>query len=66
LGRIERDRLWKLDWEIPLKHGALLRQEMPARWEPYLVTVPLVLEVSVMEIICPDAWVLNQLILKAE
>jgi alpha-galactosidase len=60
---IERDRLWQLDWEIPLKHNVhhiLGENAGPGGLSHTLRIVPLVLEICRdIERICPDAWVLN-------
>ena len=60
---IDRDRLWKLDWEIPLKHGVkhvLGENAGPGGLSHTLRIIPLVLEICRdIERICPDAWVLN-------
>jgi len=60
---INRDELWKLDWQIPLKHGIkhiLGENAGPGGLSHTLRTVPLVLEICKdIEAICPNALVLN-------
>lgn len=60
---IDRDRLWQLDWQIPLKHGirhTLGENAGPGGLSHTLRTVPLVLEICRdIERLCPEAWVLN-------
>lgn len=60
---IKRDELWKLDWEIPLKHG--IRQVLgenggPGGLSHSLRNIPVLLDICRdMETLCPDAWLLN-------
>jgi alpha-galactosidase len=60
---IDRDRLWKLDWQIPIKHGIRHiygENAGPGGLSHTLRTVPLVLEICRdIERICPNAWVIN-------
>jgi alpha-galactosidase len=60
---IDRDRLWQLDWQIPLKHGirhTLGENAGPGGLAHTLRTVPLVMEICRdVERLCPNAWVLN-------
>lgn len=58
-----REALWKLDWEIPTRHG--LRQPYgenggPAGFAHAARNIPAVLDVARdMERYCPDAWLIN-------
>jgi alpha-galactosidase len=60
---IDRDRLWKLDWEIPRRLGmrhTLGENAGPGGLSHTLRTVPLVMAICRdIERICPQAWVLN-------
>jgi alpha-galactosidase len=58
-----REKLWRLDWEVPLKHG--LRQPYAENGGPGGLMhacrqIPLFLDiVRDMETLCPDAWLIN-------
>ncbi|HSM55859.1 MAG TPA: hypothetical protein VK879_06865 [Candidatus Sulfomarinibacteraceae bacterium] len=58
-----REQLWRLDWEIPLKHG--LRQPYGENGGPggmlhtFRQVPPLMDIVRDMEAMCPDAWLIN-------
>lgn len=58
-----REKLWRLDWEIPLKHG--LRQPYGENGGPGGLMhacrqIPPFMEVvRDMEMLCPDAWLIN-------
>ena len=58
-----REELWRLDWEIPLKHG--LRQPYAENGGPGGLMhacrqIPPFMEiVKDMEALCPDAWLIN-------
>lgn len=60
---IRRNDLWRLDWEIPLKHG--IRQVLgenggPGGLSHSLRNIPVVLDICRdMEELCPDALLLN-------
>jgi alpha-galactosidase len=60
---VERDRLWKLDWEIPRRHGVRHvygENAGPGGLSHTLRTVPLVMEIGRdIERLSPDALVLN-------
>jgi len=59
----EREKRWRMDWEIPLKHG--LRQPLgenggPASFAHAARNIPPVLEICAdMRQLCPDAWFFN-------
>jgi alpha-galactosidase len=58
-----REKLWRLDWEIPLRHG--LRQPYAENGGPggmmhtFRQVPPLMDIVRDMEELCPDAWLIN-------
>lgn len=58
-----REKLWRLDWEIPLKHG--LRQPYGENGGPGGLMhacrqiPPFMAIVRDMELLCPDAWLIN-------
>jgi len=58
-----REKLWRLDWEIPLRHG--LRQPYgenggPGGFAHAARNIPILLEVARdMHRFCPDAWLVN-------
>jgi alpha-galactosidase len=58
-----REKLWRLDWEIPLRHG--LRQPYGENGGPggmmhtFRQVPPLLEIVRDMEALCPDAWLIN-------
>lgn len=58
-----REKLWRLDWEIPLRHG--LRQPYGENGGPGGLMhacrqIPAFMEiVRDMEVLCPDAWLIN-------
>lgn len=58
-----REKLWRLDWEIPLRHG--LRQPYGENGGPggmmhtFRQVPPLLEIVRDMEAACPDAWLIN-------
>ena len=58
-----REALWRMDWEIPLKHG--LRQPYGENGGPGGLMhacrqIPPILEMARdMEVLCPDAWLIN-------
>ena len=58
-----REKLWRQDWEIPLRHG--LRQPYaenggPGGFAHAARNIPVLLEVARdMERLCPDAWLIN-------
>lgn len=58
-----REELWRLDWEIPLRHG--LRQPYGENGGPggmmhtFRQVPPLLAIVRDMEELCPDAWLIN-------
>jgi len=58
-----REKLWRMDWEIPLKHG--LRQPYGENGGPGGLMhtcrqIPPFMEiVADMETLCPDAWLIN-------
>lgn len=58
-----REKLWRMDWEIPLKHG--LRQPYGENGGPGGLMhacrqIPPFMEiVTDMELLCPDAWLIN-------
>jgi alpha-galactosidase len=60
---LEREKRWRMDWEIPLKHG--LRQPLgenggPAAFAHAARNIPPVLEICAdMRKLCPDAWFFN-------
>ncbi len=62
---IEVDRMnrWRLDWEIPFKHG--IKQVIGENGGPGGLfhtwrNIPPILEIAyTMEAVCPDAWLLN-------
>lgn len=60
---VERERLWKLDWEIPLKHGirhVLGENGGPGGLSHALRNVPLLLGICRdIEALAPDAWLVN-------
>jgi alpha-galactosidase len=60
---VERERLWKLDWEIPLKHGVrhvLGENGGPGGLSHSLRNIPLLLGICRdIEALAPDAWLLN-------
>jgi alpha-galactosidase len=59
----EREKRWRMDWEIPLKHG--LRQPLgenggPAAFAHAARNIPPVLEICAdMRKLCPEAWFFN-------
>jgi alpha-galactosidase len=58
-----REKLWRQDWEIPLRHG--LRQPYaenggPGGFAHAARNIPVLMEVARdMERLCPDAWLIN-------
>lgn len=60
---IDRSRLWKLDFEVPRKHG--IRHTLGENGGPgalffTLRTIPAIMDIAHdMEELCPDAWFLN-------
>jgi len=60
---VERERLWKLDWEIPLKHGVrhvLGENGGPGGFSHALRNIPLMLDICRdIEALAPNAWLLN-------
>ena len=60
---VERERLWKLDWEIPLKHGikhVLGENGGPGGLSHALRNIPLILSIARdVEELAPQAWLLN-------
>jgi alpha-galactosidase len=58
-----REKLWRQDWEIPLRHG--LRQPYaenggPGGFAHAARNIPILLAVAQdMERLCPDAWLIN-------
>jgi alpha-galactosidase len=60
---INRDELWKKDWEIPLKHG--LKQVLgenggPGGLSHALRNIPIVLDICAdIEQLCPNAYLIN-------
>ncbi len=58
-----REKLWRMDWEIPLKHG--LRQPYGENGGPGGLMhacrqiPPIMAIVRDMETLCPDAWLIN-------
>ncbi len=60
---VERERLWKLDWEIPLRHGVrhvLGENGGPGGLSHALRNIPLILDICRdVESLAPDAWLLN-------
>ena len=60
---LEREKRWRMDWEIPLEHG--LRQPLgenggPAAFVHAARNIPPVLEICAdMRKLCPDAWFFN-------
>lgn len=58
-----REKLWRLDWEIPLRHG--LHQPYGENGGPggmmhtFRQVPPLLEIVRDMEALCPDAWLIN-------
>ena len=60
---IKRNDLWKLDWEIPLKHGihqVLGENGGPGGLSHSLRNIPVILDICRdMERLCPDALLMN-------
>jgi alpha-galactosidase len=60
---IRRNDLWKLDFQIPHKHGikqVLGENGGPGGLSHALRNIPVILEIAHdMETLCPDAWLLN-------
>jgi len=60
---VERERLWKLDFQIPLKHGikhVLGENGGPGGLSHSLRNIPLLLSIcDDIEELAPDAWVIN-------
>jgi alpha-galactosidase len=60
---VKRDELWKLDFEIPLKHGikqVLGENGGPGGLSHALRNIPIILDIAHdMERLCPDAMLLN-------
>ncbi len=60
---VDRIKRWRLDWEIPFKHG--IKQVIGENGGPGGLfhtwrNIPPVLEIAkTMEEVCPDAWLLN-------
>ncbi len=60
---VPRERLWQLDWEIPLKHG--LRQPYAENGGPGGLMhacrqIPVFMRITAdMEELCPQAWLIN-------
>ncbi len=60
---VDRMRRWRLDWEIPFKHG--IKQVIGENGGPGGLfhtwrNIPPMLEIAfTMEDVCPDAWLLN-------
>ncbi|MGQ9554881.1 MAG: family 4 glycosyl hydrolase [Anaerolineae bacterium] len=60
---VEREKLWRQDWEIPAKYG--MRQPLGENGGPGAVfhtarNAPMILDICRdMEKLCPDAWLLN-------
>ena len=60
---LERMKRWKLDWEIPFKHG--IKQVIGENGGPggmfhtWRNIPPILNLVKIMENVCPDAWLLN-------
>jgi alpha-galactosidase len=60
---VERMKRWRLDWEIPFKHG--IKQVIGENGGPGGLfhtwrNIPPMLEIAfTMEEVCPDAWLLN-------
>ena len=60
---VEREKLWRQDWEIPAKYG--MRQPLGENGGPGAVfhtarNAPMILDICRdMERLCPDAWLLN-------
>jgi alpha-galactosidase len=60
---VERNELWKLDWQIPKKYG--IRQVLgenggPGGLSHSLRNIPRIIDICRdMEELCPDAWFLN-------
>lgn len=60
---VERNELWKLDWQIPKKYG--IRQVLgenggPGGLSHSLRNIPIIIDICHdMEELCPDAWLLN-------
>jgi alpha-galactosidase len=58
-----REKLWRLDWEIPMRHG--LHQPYGENGGPggmmhtFRQVPPLMAIVRDMETLCPDAWLIN-------
>jgi alpha-galactosidase len=60
---LERNDLWKLDWEIPRRYGikqVLGENGGPGGLSHTLRNIPVILDICYdMERLCPDAWLLN-------
>ena len=60
---VERNDLWKLDWQIPRKYGikqVLGENGGPGGLSHTLRNIPILLDICRdMEELCPDAWLLN-------
>lgn len=60
---VERNELWKLDWQIPRKYGikqVLGENGGPGGLSHTLRNVPILIDICRdMEKLCPDAWLLN-------
>jgi alpha-galactosidase len=59
----ERETVWEMDWQIPLRHG--IRQPYAENGGPGSIAhtfrnLPLILDIAYdMERLCPDAWYIN-------
>lgn len=60
---VQRNRLWRLDWEIPLKHGVkhvLGENGGPGGLFHAMRNIPIVLDITRdVEALCPEALVIN-------
>ncbi|MDH7570328.1 MAG: hypothetical protein QHJ73_12175, partial [Armatimonadota bacterium] len=60
---VRRDELWKLDFQIPLKHGikqVLGENGGPGGLSHSLRNIPIVLDIARdVERLCPNAWLIN-------
>lgn len=60
---VNRDELWKKDWEIPRKYGVkqvLGENGGPGGLSHALRNIPIILDICRdMEKLCPDAWLIN-------
>jgi alpha-galactosidase len=59
----QREKMWELDWKIPLKHGVrqpYAENSGPGAFAHTARNAPLILGIAQdMERLCPDAWFLN-------